>query len=323
MEIYRHDPQTAADAHQYNCRVAILGGTGFAGRNLRNTLEDAGMTVGIFSRTTGCDLLDLPIAWSKLDQFKPNYIVNCAALVGSVNYVTDFAADVVDVNMRIILNTYKIAQQMREVVVVNPIANCAYPGIMDLYEERGFWDGPIHPSVLSYGSTRRMMWVLSQSYFDQYGVRSVNLIVPNMYGPFDSTNPNKTHALNALIIKFVRAVKNQLPEVEVWGTGKPIREWLYIKDFASAVRRVIDSSEDSLAPVNIAQNKGYSVNELVDMISQQVGYEGKIAYNTRYQDGSPKKVMDDHYFRQRFPDFQFTCLAQGISDTVKYYRKIL
>jgi GDP-L-fucose synthase len=304
-------------------RIALLGGTGFAGRNVRNALEEAGHTVGAFSRTTGCDLLDLPSAWAKLDAFRPDYIINCAALVGSVNFVTDFAADVVDVNMRIVLNTYKIAQQMREVIVVNPIANCAYPGVMDLYEEGGFWDGPIHPSVLSYGSTRRMMWVLSKCYLDQYGVRSVNLIVPNMYGPFDSTNPNKTHALNALIIKFVRAKKGDAPELEVWGTGKPIREWLYIKDFAAVIRRVVEAPEYGMEPVNIAQNKGYSVTELVDAIRQQLGFAGRIVYNTRYQDGSPKKVMDDHLFRQHFPDFEFTPLENGIAETIQYYRPIL
>ncbi len=301
-------------------RVAVLGGTGFVGRNVRNTLERTGATVGVFCRTTGCDLLDLPAAWARLDAFRPDVIVNCAALVGSINYVTDFAADVVDVNMRIVLNTYKIARQMREAVVVNPIANCAYPGLMDTYEERGFWDGPIHPSVLSYGSTRRMMSVLAQCYFNQYGVRSVNLIVPNMYGPFDSTNPNKTHALNALIIKFVRAVKEGWKSVEVWGTGQPIREWLFVRDFAAVVQRVVQAREETLEPVNVGQNRGYRVNELVELIREQVGYEGEIVYNTRFQDGSPRKVMDDRYFRQRFPDFAFTPLADGVRETIAYYR---
>lgn len=306
-----------------NPRVAILGGTGFAGRNLRDQLQSAGMTVGVFSRTTGCDFLDLPTAWARLDAFRPDYIVNCAAVVGSINYVTDFAADVVDVNMRIILNTYKIAQQMREVVVVNPIANCGYPGVMDHYEESGFWDGPVHPSVLSYGSTRRMMLVLSKCYFEQYGVRSANLIVPNMYGPYDSTNPNKTHALNALIIKFVKAVKYGQKEVEIWGTGAPVREWLYVRDFAKIVQQVIASDELLLDPVNIAQNQGKTVNELVEIIRNKVHYDGSIIYNPKYQDGSPKKVMNDRLFRQRFPDFRFIDIHSGIQETINYYSQIL
>lgn len=304
-------------------RVAILGGTGFAGTNVRRCLADNGFEVGIFSRTTGCDLLDLPMAWQKLDAFHPNFIVNCAALVGSINYVTDFAADVVDVNMRIIMNTYKIAQQIRQVVVINPIANCGYPGVMDYYEESGFWDGPIHPSVLSYGSTRRMMQVLSKCYFEQYGVRSTNLIVPNMYGPYDSTNPNKTHALNALIIKFVKAVKYRQQEIEIWGTGKPIREWLYVRDFAKIILQVFSRNELFLDPVNIAQNRGETVNELVDIIREKVDYSGKLTYNTKYQDGSPKKVMNDHLFRQKFPDFSFTSLDKGIAETIQYYQSIL
>jgi len=304
-------------------RVAILGGTGFAGTNVRHCLENNGVEVGIFSRTTGCDLLDLSMAWQKLDAFHPNFIVNCAALVGSINYVTDFAADVVDVNMRIIMNTYKIAQQIHQVVVINPIANCGYPGVMDHYEESGFWDGPIHPSVLSYGSTRRMMQVLSKCYFEQYGVRSTNLIIPNMYGPFDSTNPNKTHALNALIIKFVKAVKYGQQGIEIWGTGKPIREWLYVQDFAKIVLKVISCNELFLDPINIAQNRGETVNELVSIIKEKVNYSGEITYNTKYQDGSPKKVMNDHLFRQKFPDFTFTGLDKGIAETIQYYQSIL
>lgn len=306
-----------------NPRIALLGGTGFAGRNVRNELEAGGMTVAAFSRTTGCDLLDLPVAWAKLDAFRPTHIVNCAAHVGSVNYVTDFAADVVDQNMRMLLNIYKIAQQMRETVVINPIANCAYPGVLDTYEEANFWAGPIHPSVLSYGSTRRMIEVLSRCYHNQYGVRSANVFVPNMYGPLDSTNPNKTHALNALVIRFVKAKKENAAEVEVWGTGKPIREWLYVKDFARIVHRLVATKEDFLSPVNIAQNHGLSVDELVTIICAKLEYNGRIVKNTKYPDGSPKKVMNDHLFRQRFQDFQFTPFDQGLDDTIDYYRTIL
>ena len=303
--------------------MAVLGGNGFAGRNVCEALGQADVEMASFSRANGCDLLDLPTALARLEGYRPDYLINCAAMVGSLNYVTDLAADIVDVNMRMIANVYGIAKQIPGLVVVNPIANCAYPGFMDLYTEEGFWDGPIHSSVLAFGSTRRMMAVFSTAYSGQYGVRSVNLITPNMYGPFDSTDPNKTHALNALVVKFVRAAKEGLPQVDVWGTGKPIREWLYVKDFAAVVRRVVETRDASAELVNIAQNRGHSVRELVDQISESVGYTGRVEYNLDFQDGSPKRVMDDRRFGQRFPGFVFTDLAEGIAETIAYYRSVV
>jgi GDP-L-fucose synthase len=126
-----------------------------------------------------------------------------------------------------------------------------------------------------------------------------------------------------LVIKFVHAVKENLPEIEVWGTGKPIREWLYVKDFAAIMRRVVQTRDFGSDLVNLAQNRGYTVTELVELLKELTNYKGVIAYNTRYQDGSPKKVMDVHVFRQRFPDFAFTSLADGLRETVDYYRRIL
>ena len=252
-------------------RVLILGATGFVGRNIWALLKETGCDVSGLSRTSGCDLMDLLAASRAIEPLRPDYIVNCAAYVGSINFVQDFAADVVDQNMRMLLNLYKIAQQLHDVIVINPIANCGYPGALDLYREQDFWAGPMDPTVKSYGSTRRMIEVLSQCYAAQYGVRSTNLMVPNMYGPYDSPNPNKTHALNALVIKFVSAMKYDRDEVEVWGTGRPVREWLYVKDLAELVRQVIESGQHLIDPVNVAQNSGLSVDELVAIIVERLG----------------------------------------------------
>jgi len=267
--------------------------------------------------------MDLPASWRAIEPIRPDFMINCAAFVGSINFVKDFAADVVDQNMRMLLNLYKIAQQMRETIVVNLVANCGYPGTLDLYREKDFWAGPMDPAVKSYGSTRRMIEVLSQCYNAQYGVRSANLFVPNMYGPYDSTNPNKTHALNALVIKFVSAVKNNRDEVEVWGTGKPIREWLYVKDLAKVIRSIVDVGEYFEEPVNVAQNSGLSVDELVKIITDRLHYKGKVVKNLNYGDGSMKKVMDDSLFKVRFPGFNFTNFSQGLDETIDYYRMIL
>lgn len=304
-------------------KIAVLGGSGFVGRNVCERLRAADMDVAPLSRSSGFDLTDFDSASRTLQDVRPDVIVNCAAVVGSLKYVTDFAADVVDANMRIILNVFRLARLIPNAVVINPIANCAYPGVMETYREDRFWDGPLHPTVLSYGSTRRMMWVLSLCYHQQYRVPSVNMLVPNMYGPYDSTEPSKTHALNALAAKFVRAAKEELAEVEVWGTGVAVREWLFVKDYAAAVQQVIESGQRDPQPVNIAQNRGYTVRELADMLCRVTGFAGRVTYNPAFPDGAPKKVMDDALFRRRFPDFTFTPLEEGLRETVQYYAGVL
>jgi len=304
-------------------RVAVLGGTGFAGRSILDELNAAGICAQAFSRRTGCDLLDEERALAALRGFRPAYLVNCAAVVGSVNYAEEFAAEVIDVNARLVLNTYRIAERLTPVVIVNLVANCVYPGTMDVYEESRLWDGPTHPSVQSYGDSRRLLLALADCYQRQKGLRSVNLIVPNMYGPYDSTNPNKTHALNALALKFVTAVQRRASQVEVWGTGHPIREWLFVRDMARVVRQVIGDAMAVAEPLNIAQNRGLTVRDLVELFRQASGYDGTIAYNTVYGDGAPRKVMDDRRFRQHFPSFAFTPLDVGIRATLDYYAATL
>jgi GDP-L-fucose synthase len=304
-------------------RVLILGATGFAGQNVSALLKGGGLEVHGLSRSSGCDLMDLDAARKAIEPLRPDFIVNCAALVGSINYVQDFAADVVDQNMRMLLNLYKIAQPLHDTTIINPIANCGYPGGMDLFREQDFWAGPLDPTVKSYGSTRRMIEVLSECYGAQYGVRSANLFVPNMYGPFDSPNPNKTHALNALVIKFVSAVKHGRDEVEVWGTGKPIREWLYVKDLARVIQSVIKAEVVLDGPINVAQNHGLSVDDLVAIIIERLGYKGGVRKNTEYGDGAAKKVMDDSLFRRYFPGFTFTNFMHGLDETIKYYQATL
>lgn len=303
--------------------VAVLGGNGFAGQSVCRELRAAGFQVTSFSRTSGCDLLDLQNARKRLQEFAPDYIVNCAALEGSINYVGKSPADVLDINTRMILNVYKIALEIPGTIIVNPVANCGYPGNQDYLEEKRFWNGPVHPTVLGYGTTRRLMITAATCYRNQYGIRSINLITPNMYGPGDSPDPNKTHALNALVIKFVLAVRDELPSVEIWGSGRPVREWLYVEDFARLVRIAIEQGDAPTEAVNLAQNYSRTIADLAGIIKRMTGYQGEIVYNISYPDGAPRKVMFDALFRKHFNGFEFTSLESGILSTIEYYRGVL
>lgn len=306
-------------------KIVLFGANGFVGRNVAEVLTENNLPFIGASRSTGVDLRDSAQTSDFLSSMKPAFIINCAAHVGSLNYVTQQAADVITDNARMILGMYEsVARTCPKTIIINPIANCAYPAKADTFIEDQWWDGHLHRSVLSYGSTRRFMWTVGESYQMQHGIKSIYLLVPNMYGPYDSTDPNKAHALNALISKFVKAEKDNERKIEIWGTGIAIREWLFAKDFGQIVLKVIENP-DTLGlsePVNIAQNFGLSVKELVKVIKDAFNYSGEIIWDISKPDGAPKKVMDDRRFTKIFPGFVFTKFSIGIGKTIEYYKSL-
>lgn len=306
-------------------KVLLLGHTGFVGTNVAKALKDNNISFEAASATTGIDLRKEDDCLALFEKTKPDFIINCAAHVGSLNYVTEKAATVIHDNTLMLLSTYQaIAKVCPGATIINPIANCAYPARADIFIEDEWWNGHLHRSVLSYGSTRRFMWSLGESYDMQYGIRSIHLLVPNMYGPFDSTDPNKAHALNALVSKFIKAELTGQNEITIWGTGVAIREWLYAEDFGRIIVEILQhpGMVGLSEPLNIAQNFGLSVKELVELIKTNMAFKGTIKWDHNMPDGAPKKVMDERRFRKVFNHFEFTDFNTGIKNTVDYYKSV-
>lgn len=305
-------------------KILIPGGHGFVGKNVVELLKDSGYEIFPLSRRDGFDLRDYNATKNFLEKIKPDVIINCAARVGSLHYVTEYAADVVNDNMEIILNLYRAAKNVcPQTKIINPVSNCSYPGDANIQRESEWWRGPVHKSVWSFGNTRRMWVVIAECYASQYNIKTINFIFPNAYGPGDYTDPNKTHALNGMIIRMLKAKKNELPEFEIWGTGKPTREWIYVKDMVKMLTDAIKIEGNQVYPVNVAQNKAYSIRETAEMIKELTGYGGRLVFNTTYQDGAPTKRLDDKLFRSKYPNFTFTDIYKGIKETINYYKKVL
>jgi GDP-L-fucose synthase len=307
-------------------KIIVFGGNGFVGSNVMEVLLEEKRDCVSASRSNGLDLKNTKETIEFLKQHNPEFIINCAAHVGSLNYVTEQAANVIADNSRMILGMYEaIAASCPNAIVINPIANCAYPAKADTFIEDNWWDGHLHRSVLSYGSSRRFLWTVSECFQMQANIKTINLLVPNMYGPHDSTDPNKAHALNALISKFVKAKHNNQNEIVIWGTGVAIREWLYAKDFGRIVTQILKNPNmlGLAEPINIAQNFGLSVRELVEIIKTSFNFQGNIRWDASMPDGAPKKVMDDRRFRKVFNEFQFTTFEKGVENTIDYYKSIL
>ena len=156
-------------------------------------------------------------------------------------------------------NIYQSAYENGVKLLVNPISNCAYPKNQNLYEEENFWDGAPHESVFEYGFSKKYFVALGNAFFKEYGFSSANIVLSNMYGPHDHFEEKKSHALGALIKKIYDAKLNNSKYVEIWGTGKPIREWLYVEDGADALIKSLDLKENSYF-FNIGVNKKESLS---------------------------------------------------------------
>jgi len=219
-------------------KVLVVGSNGFLGKHVKSILdsEDKHHVLEI----TGKDQVDLTryeLLSDYLSEFKPKIIINCAAFVGGISYGYKHPAKMLYENSLMAINLYKASLEHNVDKLINPISNCAYPGKLTTYKEEYFFDGPPDKSVYNYGISKRLYVQLGDSFFEENNFSSVNVVISNMYGPYDHFDIERSHALGAIIKKVHDAKKDNINKVEIWGTGKPIREWLYVKDGAEALIR--------------------------------------------------------------------------------------
>lgn len=306
-----------------NKKIIVLGGFGFLGKQVIAELQKKKFDVVCLSKRNGYDILDFPKFVTKLKTEQPYAVINAAAHVGSVHYAIKYAAEMLRDNIQIITNIYEaIKLGSPQTKLINPISNCSYPGNANRHYEPDWETGSVHDSVLAYASTRRMIYAFARCYQKQFGIVSINWLIANAYGPGDYLDPTKVHALNGIIIRLMKAQKDRKKTFEIWGTGKPIREWVYVYDVAKILVASISLTEQ-IYPLNFAQNKAYSIQEIAEIVAQHLNYKVTFIYNTSYPDGAPFKILDDKEFRKKYPKWRFTPISQGIRNTIQYYKTLL
>jgi GDP-L-fucose synthase len=306
-------------------KILILGGYGFMGKNLNDVFSTTNYHIINESRRTGLDMSNYENLKQKINEISPDYIIHAAANVGSISYVTKNSANVVYDNTLMYLNLYKaISETNKNIIVINPISNCSYPGIIDIQSESDWWEGKVHESVQSYGVPKKMGYIISECFKNQHDIKTINIIVSNAYGPFDYLDEQKTHALNGIVLRMIKSQKNKDFDFTIWGSGEPIREWVYMPDICNIIKEIIDNNLTNLPnPLNIAQNNGITINELVNIVKNSLNYDVTLIHDLTKQDGAPIKVLDDKLFRSYFPNFEFTNFEKGVNSTINYYKKLI
>ena len=302
--------------------ILVTGATGFLGKRVCRRLEQSGRPFSRTSLSLGTDLREFDQTLTLFQAVRPKTVLNCAGFSGGIQFGLKYPADIFRNNMPMIANLFEGAHRSGVERVVNPLANCVYPSRLTLFEESRLWDGPLHESVMVYGLLRKISWAGSWAYAHQWGLQTINLVLSNMYGPQDRLDEDRSHALGALVMKFIEAKKSGAPEVIVWGTGSPVREWLFVDDGAEAMVRAIDCPPCE-EPINVGVGKGVSILDLAERIRTMVGYEGRSVYDRSKPDGAPYKTVDGSRGNALLGWSPQVGLAEGLRRTVKWYMEAL
>jgi GDP-L-fucose synthase len=241
--------------------------------------------------------------------------------VGGIAYNAKCPVAVYEDNLLIGYTVLRAARLANIKKFVNIMPNCTYPGEMELYSESAWWDGPMHPTVLTYGMPRKALWVHAWACQQESGMESIHLILPNLYGPCDHFDIIRSHALGALIRKIVDAKQAGIDEVEIWGTGSAIREWMYVDDAADGIALATECYND-IEILNLGCGKGCTIAELAEMVRKAADWRGRFVFNSDKPDGAPRKIIDTKKMIANLGGWSpRTDLRSGIAKTMAWYLK--
>ena len=300
-------------------RVLVTGGAGFLGRAVVARLEASGAEVTV-PRSAEVDLRDRRATAELFSRIRPEVVIHLAARVGGIGYNQVHPAELYLDNL--LMGTYVVeearAHDVDKTVLVGTV--CSYPKEPPVpFHEESLWNGFPEETNAPYGIAKLAQLVHAQTAREQYGQQVIYLIPTNLYGPGDKFNPAVSHVIPALIKKCVEAVETGADHIELWGTGSASREFLYVDD---AARGIVLASEhyDDPDPVNLGTDHEMPIRELVTHVAKATGFDGEIRWDSSKPDGQPRRRVDNHRARERFGFQAETSFADGLTETVAWYR---
>jgi GDP-L-fucose synthase len=298
--------------------ILVTGASGFLGKRVCKLLDVRGLSYSATSRSiSGKDLRSQTDARDVFLAFHPTYVIHCASLGGGIQTNYDNPVGIFRDNLSMTMNVLDMASRTGVKRLVQPIANCAYPASASVFREAEFWDGPMHESVLVTGFTRKAAVVGAWAYKKQAGLDTLSLVLPNCYGIDDHLDPVRSHALGALVVKAIEAKAKGSEYLTVWGTGTPVREWLYADDAAEALIRGLTCPPHE-GVVNVGVERGISVRELAELIAREAGFTGQLRFDASKPDGAAHKTLDCAIGRKLLGWSPQVDLHEGIRRTVSW-----
>lgn len=292
-----------------SARIYVAGHAGLVGSAIVRALTKQGFQNIIGKSHNELDLCDQQAVKAFFASEKPEYVILAAAKVGGIYANNHYPAEFIEQNLMIQTNVIHEAKNNDVKRLLFLGSSCIYPRlceqpIKESYLMTGSLEATNRPYAIAKIAGIEMCW----SYNRQYGTKYLAVMPTNLYGPGDNYDLKTSHVIPALIRKMHEAKENGDESVEIWGTGKPKREFLYSDDLADACLHLLNLGDEKFnalvshqeeAPlINIGCGEDVTIAELVDTVASVVGYKGKITYNTKMPDGTPRKVLDVSELKQ-------------------------
>ena len=290
------------------------------GSAIVHQLTTAGYTNLITRTRAELDLLDQAAVADFFAAEKPEYVFLAAAKVGGIMANQTYPADFIYQNLVIQNNIIESAHQHQVKKLLFLGSSCIYPKLAPQpIKEEYLLTGPLEPSNDAYAIAKIAGIKMCQSYSKQYGDTFISVMPTNLYGENDNFDLETSHVLPALLRRFHEAKEANAPHVTLWGTGSPMREFLYVDDMAAACLHLMETY-DAPEIVNIGTGEDVTIKELAETVKAIVGYEGDIQWDTDKPDGTPRKLLDVSKLHSL--GFKHTIsLEEGIQKTYDWYLK--
>ena len=275
-----------------NAKIYVAGHRGLVGSAIVRSLERNGYTNVIGRTHSELDLLDQVAVRDFFEKEKPEYVVLAAAKVGGINANNTSPADFAYENMQIQCNVIKCCHDYKVKKLLFLGSTCIYPRMAEQpIVEDALLTGPLETTNEAYAIAKISGLEMCKFFKRQYGDNFISCMPTNLYGPHDNYELTGSHVLPAMIRKFHEAKINNNPEVVLWGTGSPLREFLYVDDMADACVFLLENY-DGEQHVNIGTGKELTIKELAETVKRVVGFEGNIVWDSSMPDGTPRKLTD-------------------------------
>ena len=300
--------------------ILVFGSKGLVGSSIARRFNSSSNYNVIESSREDTDLFSLSETSKKINASNPDIVIIAAAKVGGIYANNTQRFSFIIENLKISWNIFESLINFPHIKIVNIGSSCIYPlTAKSPISEESLMTGKLEPTNSPYSMAKLSSLEIAKTMKEQFGHKILNIMPTNLYGPNDRFEEFNSHVIPGLIYKMHKGKIGKFDEVEIWGSGAPLREFMHVDDLSSAIEFLIETNS-SHELLNIGSNESISIKDLAKLIKKVVNYEGELSFNSSYPDGNPKKLLDSSKLNSLGWQSSIS-LEEGIKETYNWYVK--